>query len=181
MNLLHLEKDGLLIRSFEAEDLSRMLKWLTDVRVLEWYEGRDACLTMETLSRQYLTPIPEGFRVILEYEGVPIGYGQAYRLTGDMFQEYDYPDSGSIVYAMDQFIGEPEYWNRGIGTAFLKIMAAYLKENCGAEILLLDPHQNNPRAIRAYEKAGFRILRSLPAHELFEGNMADCFLMEKQL
>ena len=51
----------------------------------------------------------------------------------------------------------------------------------GAEILLLDPHQDNPRAIRAYEKAGFRILRSLPAHELFEGNMADCFLMEKQL
>ena len=181
MNPLHLEKDGLLIRSFEAKDLSRMLKWLTDVRVLEWYEGRDACLTMETLSSKYLTPIPEGFRVILEYEGVPIGYGQAYRLTGDMFQEYDYPDSGRIVYAMDQFIGEPEYWNRGIGTAFLKAMAAYLKENCGAEILLLDPHQNNPRAIRAYEKAGFRILRSLPAHELFEGNMADCFLMEKQL
>jgi len=181
MNPLHLEKDGLLIRSFVAEDLSRMLKWLTDVQVLEWYEGRDACLTMETLSRQYLTPIPEGFRVILEYEGVPIGYGQAYRLTGDMLQEYDYPDSGRIVYAMDQFIGEPEYWNRGIGTAFLKIMAAYLKENCGAEILLLDPHQDNPRAIRAYEKAGFRILRSLPAHELFEGNMADCFLMEKQL
>ena len=181
MNPLHLEKDGLLIRSFEAEELSRMLKWLTVVQVLEWYEGRDACLTMETLSRKYLTPIPEGFRVILEYEGVPIGYGQAYRLTGDMFQEYDYPDSGRIVYAMDQFIGETEYWNRGIGTAFLKAMAAYLKENCGAEILLLDPHQDNPRAIRAYEKAGFRILRSLPAHELFEGNMVDCFLMEKLL
>jgi RimJ/RimL family protein N-acetyltransferase len=60
-------------------------------------------------------------------------------------------------------------------------MAAYLKENCGSEILLLDPHQDNPRAIRAYEKAGFRILRSLPAHELFEGKMTDCFLMEKQL
>ena len=181
MKTMHMEKDGLLIRSFEAEDLPRMMKWLTDVRVLEWYEGRDVCLTMETLSVQYLTPIPEGFRVILEYEGVPIGYGQAYRLMGDMFREYDYPDSGRIVYAMDQFIGEVAYWNRGIGTAFLKVMAAYLKENCGAEILLLDPHQDNPRAITAYEKAGFRIIRSLPAHELFEGNMADCFLMEKQL
>ena len=50
-----------------------------------------------------------------------------------------------------------------------------------AEILLLDPHQKNARAIRAYEKAGFRIVKALPEHERFEGKKEDCWLMESVL
>ncbi len=40
-----------------------------------------------------------------------------------------------------------------------------------------DPHKSNPRAIRAYEKAVFRIIKSLPEHELFEGKEEDCWMM----
>lgn len=43
---------------------------------------------------------------------------------------------------------------------------------------ILNPHQNNPRAVRAYEKAGFKILKALPEHELHEGKKQDCWLME---
>ena len=158
-----------------------MLKWLTDDRVLEYYEGRDVRFTMDTLSGHYLEEIPDGFRMIIEYAGTPIGYGQAYRLTGELFNEYDYPDDGRVVFAMDQFIGEPAYWSKGIGSSFLRLMAGYLKEVKAADVILLDPHKSNPRAIRAYEKAGFRIVKSLPAHELFEGRWEDCWLMEKVL
>ena len=168
----------ILIRDFAESDLPLMFKWLTNDTVLEYYEGRDVRFTMETLSALYLEEIPDGFRVIFEYLGIPVGYGQAYRLIGEMFDEYDYPDKGQTVFAMDQFIGEPEYWNRGIGTSFLKLMADYLKEQKSADRILLDPHKNNFRAIRAYEKAGFRIIRSLPEHELFEGRKEDCWLME---
>lgn len=98
-----------------------------------------------------------------------------------MFEEYDYPDDGKVVYAMDQFIGEPDYWNKGIGSEFLQMMVTYLKNNKGVAIVLLDPHQSNQRAVRAYEKAGFRILKSLSEHELFEGKKEDCWLMEKVL
>ena len=70
---------------------------------------------------------------------------------------------------MEQFSGEPGYWNGGIGAEFLKMMASYLKTNKGACCILLDPHKSKPRAIRAYEKAGFKIIKSLPKHELFEG------------
>ena len=110
-----------------------------------------------------------------------MGYGQAYRLRGELFDEYDYPDDGRTVYAMDQFIGEPEYWNRGIGTSFLEMMAAYLKGQKAADSILLDPHKDNRRAIRAYEKAGFQIVKTLPEHELFEGRRVDCWLMEAAL
>ena len=30
-------------------------------------------------------------------------------------------------------------------------------------------------------KAGFRIVRALPEHELYEGKMEDCWLMERKL
>ena len=117
----------------------------------------------------------------IDYRDQPVGYGQAYQLSGELFEEYDYPDNGKVVYAMDQFIGEPYYWNRGIGSAFLQMMASYLKADKEAACILLDPHKNNYRAIRAYEKAGFRIIKSLPEHELFEGKRQDCWLMERKL
>ena len=58
------------------------------------------------------------------------------------------------------------------------MIADFLKNEKAADIILLDPHKNNYRAIRAYEKAGFRIIKSLPEHELFEGKQEDCWLME---
>ena len=178
---MRIENGEITVRDFAESDLPIMLKWLTDDRVLEYYEGRDVRFTMETLSGHFLEELPDGFRVIIEYRGVPIGYGQVYQLSGDLFDEYSYPDDGRVVFAMDQFIGEPEYWNQGIGTSFLHMMAAYLKTERAAERILLDPHKNNPRAIRAYQKAGFRIVKSLPEHELHEGEKVDCWLMEKVL
>ena len=61
------------------------------------------------------------------------------------------------------------------------MMASYLRTDKEAACILLDPQKNNYRAIRAYEKAGFRIIKALPEHELFEGEMADCWLMERKL
>lgn len=178
---MRIEDNLIRIRDFTEGDLSLMLKWLTDDRVLEYYEGRDVRFTMDTLAAHFLEEIPDGFRVIIEYRNQPVGYGQTYQLSGEQFEEYDYPDHGKVVYAMDQFIGEPDEWNRGIGTAFLQMMVSYLKTCKGADCVLLDPHKNNYRAIRAYEKAGFRIIKSLPEHELHEGEMEDCWLMERKL
>ena len=178
---MRMDSELIRIRDFAESDLPLMLKWLTDDRVLEYYEGRDVRFTMDTLADHFLAEIPGGFRMIVEYGDQPVGYAQAYQLSEDMFEEYDYPDNGKVVYAMDQFIGEPDYWNRGIGSAFLQMMASYLKTGKGAACILLDPHKNNYRAIRAYEKAGFRIIKSLPEHELFEGKRQDCWLMERKL
>ena len=59
----------------------------------------------------------------IEKDGITIRdfteYAQAYRVSGEVFDEYDYPDDGHIVFAMDQLIGEPECWNKGIGSSLL--------------------------------------------------------------
>lgn len=178
---MRIEKDNILIRDLTDDDLPIMLKWLTDERVLEFYEGRDTAFTMKTLSEHYKEEPDGGSRVIIEYKGKPIGYGQVYPLKDGMFEEYDYPKSEAAVYAMDQFIGEPDHWDHGIGTAYVRIMTSYLKTEKAADVVLLDPHKSNPRAVRAYEKAGFKIIRELPEHEMFEGKKEDCWLMELKL
>lgn len=164
-------------RPLEEKDLSYLLAWFTDERVLQYYEGRDFQCDMESLKEKYLKceHVP-GY--MIQLDGEPIGYSQMYQVRGKDLKEYDYPETDECVYAMDQFIGVPELWNRGIGTEYIRMAVRYLVEQKHAEVVLLDPHQDNPRAVRAYEKAGFRILRELPAHEAFEGKMADCWLME---
>ena len=43
---MKIEKDEITIRDFTETDLPLMFKWLTDKRVLEYYEGRDVRFTM---------------------------------------------------------------------------------------------------------------------------------------
>ena len=86
---MKIEKDEITIRDFTESDLSLMFQWLTDQRVLEYYEGRDVKYTMDTLSAHFLEGIPDGFRMIIEYQKSPIGYAQAYQLSGELFDEYD--------------------------------------------------------------------------------------------
>ena len=92
--------------------------------------------------------------------------------------EYDYPETNECVFAMDQFIGIPELWNHGIGSEYVRLALRYLVEQKHADVVLLDPHKDNLRAVKAYEKAGFRIIGELPEHEMFEGEKVDCWLME---
>ena len=79
---------------------------------------------------------------------------------------------------MHQVIGEVDYWSKGIGTKYTRMIFDFLKKERNADSVILDPHQNNPRAIRMYQKAGFRIVEDLPEHELHEGKKEDCYLME---
>ena len=46
---MKIEKDEITIRDFTETDLPLMFKWLTDKRVLEYYEGRDVRFTMDQI------------------------------------------------------------------------------------------------------------------------------------
>lgn len=51
----------------------------------------------------------ELYRVIIEYDRIPIGYAHIYSVQGEIFDEYNYHKTVEKIYATDQFIGEPEY------------------------------------------------------------------------
>jgi RimJ/RimL family protein N-acetyltransferase len=54
-------------------------------------------------------------------------------------------------------IGEREYWGKGYGTDAMKVCVRYSFMELGAQRVSLGVHEYNPRALRAYEKAGFRL------------------------
>ena len=177
--MINIIKQNIKIRELTNNDFSLMLKWLTDKRVLEFYGGRDKKYTFESIKEHYTEQWKdEVIRVIIEYNSIPIGYGQIYKMYDELYADYDYPKSNDIVYGMDQFIGEPEYWNKGIGKEYIKIVVDFLRKERKADAVILDPHKDNVKAIKCYEKAGFKIIKELPKHEMHEGIKKDCYLME---
>ena len=177
-----IQKDNVSIREmrFEDEDFDLMEKWLTDVEVLQYYEGRDQPFTRQQVIEKFgRRAAGEDYVVpcIVEYAGVPIGYMQYYELPENIKEQYGVVVV-SDVYGMDLFIGETRYWNRGIGTTMVKALLEYLFTVKEASNVFIDPQTWNERAIRCYEKSGFRKVKLLPKNELHEGILRDNWVMK---
>ena len=170
--------DDLRVRTLGSDHIQDLCRWLSDPAVLEFYEGRDRPLNPETARRCYLSK--QGAPVtgcIVEWHGKPIGYAQFYPLDAAEKTPLGYT-TAEPVFGMDQFIGEPACRNQGIGTRLVSAMVEYLLSVQGAGRVVVDPRTDNPRAIRCYEKSGFRKVKILPEYELHEGRLRDCWLME---
>jgi RimJ/RimL family protein N-acetyltransferase len=53
-------------------------------------------------------------------------------------------------------IGEPEYWSKGYGTDIMNVLLKYAFTEINLQRVSLGVFAYNPRAIRSYEKTGFR-------------------------
>lgn len=60
------------------------------------------------------------------------------------------------VRGIDQFLAEEANLNQGLGSAMVTAFVRRLFEDSGVTRIQTDPSPTNPRAIRCYEKAGFR-------------------------
>jgi aminoglycoside 6'-N-acetyltransferase len=178
------QQDEITIRLMQDKiyDYELIAKWLTDAQVLKFYEGRDNPFPLERIIETY-KPMIEGndpvVSCVFYYQNIPIGYLQ-YCALNDLSQtdrQLYHLEQTDYVYGIDLFIGETDYWNKGIGTKILSAIIVYLFEHLQAHKIVIDPHVDNPRAIRCYEKCGFVKLKLLPAHELHEGKYSDCWLM----
>ena len=54
-------------------------------------------------------------------------------------------------------IGERDFWSKGYGTDMMKLCQQYVFMELGMERLSLGLFEYNPRALRSYEKCGFRM------------------------
>jgi aminoglycoside 6'-N-acetyltransferase len=176
--MLIYQTESLTVRQLENSDKPLLLAWLNDPLVLTYYEGRDRPLTNEKLEEHFYQEDDDAVRCIIEYQNKPIGYIQFYEVTEDERSEYGYTDPTEKIYGTDQFIGEPAYWGKGIGKQLVTSMLDYLSSVKQADRVVMDPQQWNVRAITCYERCGFKKVKELPAHEMHEGQMRDCWLVE---
>ena len=85
--------------------------------------------------------------------GLPTGFIQSYRAT----QVPEWPDEHDPgVVGIDQFLADASQLGKGLGTAMISAFVATLFEDPRVTCIQTDPSPDNPRAIRCYEKVGFR-------------------------
>ena len=179
MKVLKLYRDGrIAVRLLVDEDATLLARWLSDPRVLQFYEGRDRPHDLDLVRQHYYDRTQPLTACIIEYDNQAIGYIQFYEIMDQERQEYGLIDFKGKVFGMDQFIGEVDYWNRGIGTELIRSMVRYLYSQQQADKIVMDPQTWNERALHVYEKCGFIKKRLLPKHEWHEGVYRDCWLIE---
>ena len=75
------------------------------------------------------------------------------------------------------FIGDKNYWNKGYGTDTTRTLIRFGFEELGLNLVELKVYAFNPRAMRCYEKAGFRRVGTHRQGLYRNGKFHDEFLM----
>jgi aminoglycoside 6'-N-acetyltransferase len=135
-------------RPINDADLPMLVRWRAMPHVIEWW-GDPALEDDEAKLDD-----PRIAAWVIEHEGRPFAYAQDYDVHGWPNHPFAHLPPGSR--GIDQYIGEPDMLDRGHGSAFVRAHVARLFAD-GAPAVGTDPHPDNGRARRAYEKAGFMI------------------------
>src|SRR5947207_15983482 len=97
------EAGDLRVRPLTEADVPSMARWLSDPRVLEFYDGRDQPSDEAAVRARYLLVGDPVERCVVEEGGTPVGYIQLYRPDEPAWDLRP----GEVVWAMDLFIGNP--------------------------------------------------------------------------
>ena len=127
--------------------------------VVRWYRDPEIARLTRYQMRQMNQPEIERFFQVrmlapdaLAYSIVQLSTGRLIGFT--TFSALD-GDNGSVMFHIT--IGERAAWGRGLGTEATELMLGHAFERLGLHRVGLAVFSYNMRAIRAYEKAGFRI------------------------
>ena len=136
-------------RPMTEADLPLLHRWLNEPHVTRWW-GEPAA-QFDLVSGDLDVEAVDQF--IVATGARPFGYIQCYDPSAWTDNGFGPQPAGTR--GIDQFIGEPEMVGCGHGSAFVRqFVEARLA--AGAPRVITDPVPDNTRAIRAYEKAGFR-------------------------
>jgi len=136
--------------------------WLRSPHMREWWGDPE-----EELG--YIRDMVEGRDTtrpfLIALDGAPIGYIQYWFVGHHQHEAWiaDHPWLAELpeeTIGVDLSIGEPGLLSRGLGSAALTAFTRTLYDN-GHQIIIIDPDPANTRAVRAYERAGFRPVRHL--------------------
>jgi RimJ/RimL family protein N-acetyltransferase len=156
-----LDPSKLGFRKLEVADLPLMHRWQNMDFVNKWWNDAGS---YEEIAAKYEPRIhgsePTHSHCIL-YDGEPIGFIQNYIIR-------DYPDYDRCIAederaaGLDLFIGEPDYIYKGLGPHILrKFLREVIFTDESVVSCIIGPAPENLPAIRAYEKTGFKYLKTI--------------------
>jgi len=162
--------DRIRFRAVEREDLPTFKKWINDPEVRhglgvylplssadeeEWFEGvrqhrpDERNLVIEVRQPAELSILPAEGASVSEHEPVE----SAWQMIGGCgFFKLDTRNRSAEFGIM---IGDKNYWNKGYGTEAVRLLVQHGFNTLNLNRIYLRVLENNPRAIRSYEKVGF--------------------------
>jgi RimJ/RimL family protein N-acetyltransferase len=135
------------LRPLASRDLPKMALWNQDLEVQYLVDG-DLPGDLIELERWYRTNVPDRHYQIFAIENLN---GE---LIGDL--ELDHICWNTRQAELRIRIGEKAFWGRGYGSDALGLVVTYFMGEKNFQRIYLKVYQFNERAIRCYQKNGFR-------------------------
>lgn len=152
---------AILFRALRMEDLPVLHEWLHRPHVAEWWQ---AAPSLDEVVADYGPSIAGAVPNSCYFATIgdePIGFIQAYSPAGFHDEGWWIDEHDPGVRGIDQFLCNVEDLNRGLGTAMVRSFVTRLFSDASVTRIQTDPAPSNSRAIRCYEKAGFRADREI--------------------
>ena len=161
-------------RPLARSDLPTLQRWLNTPHVYEWWgshagpgalggAGQNAA-TVAQVEAKYGQEIDHGgttHRYIILHDDLLIGLIQWYHLRDFADYARTISEDPAAAAGMDLLIGEPGAINRGLGSrAIDAFLSSIVFRQADVTRVVTGPAQTNARSIRAFEKAGFKRVRS---------------------
>jgi len=153
----------------ERRHAALLRDWLTRPHVVRWWGNPQRSIDHVMQCR------PDAHAVVAS-DGSAVGYLCWQVPPPDELAEAGLEDLPEQLVDIDIFIGEPGLLGLGIGTRALELLLARLRQESSFAYAGVGPSLSNPRAIRAYEKAGFR-----PFREFDDAEWGRCRYMVRAL
>jgi len=162
-------------RAIEKEDLPYFVKWLNDPEVKR---GLSMIMPLSLAEEE------EWFAELLKKP--PFEKPLAIEIQPDpLLDEWIFVGNFGIfgIDWINRFaeigihIGEKGYWNQGYGTKAMELILKHGFENLNLHRLWLRVYETNHRAIRVYEKAGFKNEGKFREGQFLDGKYVDVMIM----
>ena len=129
-------------------DLPMVRRWLDTPGARRWWgePEREAALLDEDFDE------PSIAMLIVAHDDTPFAFAQHYGVHTWPSPQFAHLPNGTR--AIDTFIGNPAMIGIGHGSAYVRLLAQYLRGR-GVPVVAIDPAIGNYRARRAYARAGF--------------------------
>ena len=151
------------LRLMSEQDIPMLHDWLNRPHIVEWCGGEEKRPTLAETKAHYFPRVMAAERVtpyIAMLGEEPIGYAQLYVALGCGGGWWeDETDPG--VRGIDQSLADPVLLGKGLSTKLVAALVELLFSDPDVTKIQTDPAPSNRRAIRCYEKAGFRQIKTI--------------------
>jgi diamine N-acetyltransferase len=165
-------------RAVDREDLPTFVRWLNDPEVQQGimiYHPFSQAQEENWFDSMIKRPVEEQVLGIEAKEPPDEAGIENWKLIGSLgFADISWRIRSAEFGIM---IGEKEYWGKGYGTEAVRLLTQYGFNTLNLNRIFLRVFEDNHRAIRAYEKAGFTLEGRMRQAEFRHGTYLDVLIM----